>query len=91
MFTRSWADLATEGVMNGVSKLRAACIVCAVLAAGTIAANANVGGGDVAPMSARIGTMVALNPQPLPPRCLSPGCKSGGGGIKIKPTSRRFV
>jgi len=89
MCTRSWADPATEDVMIGVSKLCAAGIVCAALAAGTMAANANVGSGDVAP-AARLGTVVALNPQPLPPRCLPPGCKSGGGGIRIRSATRRI-
>jgi hypothetical protein len=63
----------------------------AVLAAATVAANADIGRNDAAPKVESIGAAVALNPQPLPPRCLPPGCKGGGknGPAKFRSQSRR--
>ena len=71
--------------------------VCAltftVLTAATVAASANIGRDNAAPKAESIGTIVAvvLNPQPLPPRCLPPGCKGGGRGgpAKFRSLSRR--
>jgi hypothetical protein len=56
--------------MNVFSKLCAAGLTCIVVAAGTIAGNANVGPANVttSTISTRsIETADALNPQPLPP------------------------
>jgi hypothetical protein len=57
--------------MNNFSNLFAAGLVCALIAAGTVAASANVGTSDrvdpIVSASAR-GVTVAINPQPLPPR-----------------------
>jgi hypothetical protein len=56
-----------------------------LLIAGTItmSANANASRDDVGATAAisgtKIGIEVALNPQPLPPRCQPPGCGAGGG------------
>jgi hypothetical protein len=55
-----------------------------VLAAATVAVSANVGRDSAAPKAQNIGTAVALNPQPLPPRCLPPGCKGGGKTVRHK-------
>jgi len=56
--------------MNPFWKLLAAGFTCAVIVAGTLAANANVATGDRADRTIRAregGVRVALNPQPLPP------------------------
>jgi hypothetical protein len=77
--------------MNSVAKFRGAFIACAMLTAGTISANADIGRDDVTAKTVNLGVNVALNPQPLPPRCLPPGCKPPGGGHgKVSTTSRRF-
>jgi hypothetical protein len=65
--------------MSSISKLRGACIACAMLVAGTISANADIGRDDGTAQTVNLGVSVALNPQPLPPRCLPPGCKPPGG------------
>src|SRR5258708_34950993 len=80
MFTRTWAYQATEGIMNTISKLCGACIACAMLVAGTISANADIGRDDGTAKTVSIGTQVALNPQPLPPRCWGCGTRHGGVG-----------
>jgi hypothetical protein len=61
------------------------------LAAATVAASADIGGDDAASKAESIGTAIALNPQPLPPRCLPPGCRGGGGSgpAKFRSVSRR--
>ena len=75
--------------MNSVSKLRGTCIACAILVAGTISANADIGRDGATARTVDLGVDVALNPQPLPPRCLPPGCKPPrGGGGKVRSTSR---
>jgi hypothetical protein len=59
-----------EDDMNIFSKLCLAGLACAAVAAATLASNANVGFRDVAAATAsanRGATMIALNPQPLPP------------------------
>jgi hypothetical protein len=59
-----------EDDMDIFSKLCVAGLARAAVAAATLASNANVGFGDVAAatLSANSGaTMIALNPQPLPP------------------------
>jgi hypothetical protein len=58
-----------EHVMNSFSKFCVAGLVCAVIAAGTLAANASANLSDAAhpAVGASAGTMIALNPQPLPP------------------------
>jgi hypothetical protein len=64
--------------------LHITCVACVAFAAGTVAANATAGSGDVTAATATkaaIGIVVALNPQPLPPRCLPPGCKKPKGGV----------
>lgn len=56
--------------MNSFSKFCLAGLVCAVIAAGTLVANASASLGDRAHTTlsaSSAGTMVALNPQPLPP------------------------
>jgi hypothetical protein len=75
--------------MKGTSKLGLALIACAALAAGMVAANADIGGPDASP-TAGIETILALNPQPLPPRCQPPHCKPNGGGAKTR-AFHRFV
>jgi hypothetical protein len=50
--------------MNMILKLSGACIACAMLVAGTISANADIGRDDGTAKTASIGTQVALNPQP---------------------------
>jgi hypothetical protein len=52
--------------MTTISKFSLAGLVCILIATGTLAANASHG---VAPTAGArsVGTMVALNPQPLPP------------------------
>jgi hypothetical protein len=66
-------------------------IAFALLATATVAANADIGRNDAAPKAEGIGTVVALYPQPLPWRCLPPGCKGGGrsGPAKFRSQSRR--
>jgi hypothetical protein len=77
--------------MNSISKLSGVCIACAMLIAGTISADADIGRDNVTAKTADLGVNVALNPQPLPPRCLPPGCQPGGrGGAKVRSTSRRL-
>ena len=66
--------------MNTILKLCGACIACAMLVAGTISANADIGRDDEASKAVSIGTQVALNAQRLPPRCF--GCRHVGGGAK---------
>jgi hypothetical protein len=69
--------------------VRACGIAFTALAAATVAASADTGRYDAATKAERIGTVVALNPQPLPPRCLPPGCKGGGGNGPAKFRSLR--
>jgi hypothetical protein len=64
--------------MNTILKLCGACIACAMLVTGTISANADIGRDDGTAKTASIGTQVALNPQPLPPRCWRCGTRHGG-------------
>ncbi len=67
--------------MSMTNRLIGACAIAfTALAAGTVAASADLGRNDAGPNLGSIGTMVGLNPQPLPPRCLPPGCKGGGNG-----------
>jgi hypothetical protein len=73
--------------MNGASKLGLALFACAALAAGMISANADIDRAYANP-TAGIGTIVALNPQPLPPRCQPPHCKPNGGGAKTRSFGR---
>jgi hypothetical protein len=59
-----------EHIVNIFSELCVAGLTCIVMAAGTIAANANIDPANVATSTistSSIGTTVALNPQPLPP------------------------
>jgi hypothetical protein len=63
--------------MNMILKLCGACITCAMLVTGTISANADIGRDDGTSKTVSIGTQVALNPQPLPPRCW--GCSHNRG------------
>jgi hypothetical protein len=73
-------------------RLAGACALAfTALAAATVAASADIGRDNAAPKAESIGTMVALNPQPLPPRCLPPGCQGGGGNgpAKFRSVSRR--
>ncbi len=75
--------------MNFLLKLCGVGAASIMLITGTISANANIGRDDGASAKlANTGTRVALNPQPLPPRCLTPGCKPGGGGKKVRPAVR---
>jgi hypothetical protein len=68
-----------EKTMTMMSKPFGTCATAfAVLAAATVAASATIGRDSAAPKTQNIGTAIALNPQPLPPRCLPPGCKGGG-------------
>jgi len=69
----------------------ACAIAFAVLAAATIAASADTGRDYAATKAESIGTVVALKPQPLPWRCLPPGCKGGGGNgpAKFRSLSRK--
>jgi hypothetical protein len=55
-------------------------IAFTMMAAGTMTASADIGREDASSNAGNIGTIVAINPQPLPPRCLPPGCKGGGNG-----------
>jgi hypothetical protein len=50
----------------------ACALVFMAMAAATVAASADIGRDDAASTAGSIGTVVALNPQPLPPRCLPP-------------------
>lgn len=75
-------------------KLSGAIVSSVLLIAGTVSANADIGRDDVAATAVNAGTksvgiQVALNPQPLPPRCASPPCKSGGGGIRARAAVHR--
>jgi hypothetical protein len=73
-------------------RLISACALAfTALAAATVAASADIGRDDGASKAESIGTMVALNPQPLPPRCLPLGCRGGGGNgpAKFRSVSRR--
>jgi hypothetical protein len=71
--------------MTTTSKFLCSCAMAfAVLAAATVVARANIGRDSAAPKAQNIGTAVALNPQPLPPRCLPPGCKGGGKTVSHK-------
>jgi hypothetical protein len=73
-------------------RLAGACALAfTALAAATVAASADIGRDDAASKAESIGTVVALNPQPLPPRCLPPGCRGGGGSgpAKFRSMSRR--
>jgi hypothetical protein len=73
-------------------RLVGACaLALTALAAATVAASADIGRDDAAAKAESITTMVALNPQPLPPRCLPPGCRGGGGSgpAKFQSRSRR--
>jgi hypothetical protein len=73
-------------------RLVGACAIAfAALVAATVTASADIGRDDANPKAGIIGTMVALNPQPLPPRCLPPGCKGGSssGPAKFRSLSRR--
>jgi hypothetical protein len=73
-------------------RLAGACALAfTALAAATVAASADIGRDNAASKAESIGTMVALNPQPLPPRCLPPGCRGGGGNgpAKFRSVSRR--
>ena len=75
--------------MNTILRFSGTSIACLLLVAGTISANADTGRDDIAAatggtVTKSMGTQVALNPQPLPPRCLPPGCKSGGGIVKVR-------
>jgi hypothetical protein len=59
-----------EHVMNSFSKLCLAALACAAIATGALVATANSTLSDLAPAAigaSDAGTMVALNPQPLPP------------------------
>jgi hypothetical protein len=69
----------------------ASALAFTALAAATVAASADIGRDDAASKAESIGTVVALNPQPLPPRCLPPGCRGGGGNgpAKFRSVSRR--
>lgn len=76
--------------MSIILKLCGVGAASVVLIMGTISADANIGrSDDTAAKNTDTGVHVALNPQPLPPRCLPPGCKNGGGGIRAK-TAVRF-
>jgi hypothetical protein len=78
--------------MATTKTLAGACALAfTALAAATVAASADIGRDDAASKAESIGTVVALNPQPLPPRCLPPGCRGGGGSgpAKFRSVSRR--
>jgi hypothetical protein len=78
--------------MATTKRLAGACALAfTALAAATVAASADIGRDDAASKAESIGTVVALNPQPLPPRCLPPGCRGGGGSgpAKFRSVSRR--
>jgi hypothetical protein len=67
-----------------IVKTFGAVLLITSLAFGTAASAAESGlGNGTTTVAANpgIGTIVALklNPQPLPPRCLPPGCKGGPG------------
>ncbi len=75
--------------MNVILKLCGVGAAGVMLITGPISADANIGRGDnTAANNGNSRMHVALNPQPLPPRCLPPGCKNGGGGIRAKPAVR---
>jgi hypothetical protein len=78
--------------MVTTKKLVGACAIAfTALVAATVAASADIGRDDTTPKVGTIGTLVALNPLPLPPRCLPPGCKGGGssGPAKFRSLSRK--
>ncbi len=78
--------------MVTTKRLVSACTLAfTALVAATFAVSADIGRDNAGPKAESIGTMVALNPQPLPPRCLPPGCKGGGGNgpAKFRSPSRR--
>ena len=78
--------------MPTLKTLAGACALAfAALAAATVAASADISRDDAVSKAGSIGTVVALNPQPLPPRCLPPGCRGGGGSgpAKFRSVSRR--
>ena len=57
----------------------AVCAVFMVLAVGTITANADTRHSDLTSsggVKLPAGVMLALNPQPLPPKCPPPGCNN---------------
>jgi hypothetical protein len=70
--------------------VRACGIAFAALAAATVAASADTGRDDPVAKTARIGTMLAVSPQPIPVRAL-PGWKGGGsnGPAKFRSLSRK--
>lgn len=72
--------------MNRISKFGVACLASAALVGATIAANANDGSDDRASSIVTMpstATIIALNPQPLPPMCIPPGCKPKVRGTRI--------
>ena len=71
--------------------VRACAIAFAALAAATVAASADTGHDDSVAKAEGIGTVVAFRPQPIPWRCLPPGCKGGGGNgpAKFRSLSRK--
>jgi hypothetical protein len=71
--------------------VRACGIAFTALTAATVAAAADTGRDNAATKAESIGTVVALKPQPLPWRCLPPGCKGGGGSgpAKFRSLSRK--
>jgi hypothetical protein len=78
--------------MVTTKRLVGACTIAfTVLTAATVAASADMGRDGPVVRTESIGTVVALNPQPLPPRCLPQGCKGGGGSgpAKFRSLSRR--
>jgi hypothetical protein len=78
--------------MSTTKRLTGACALAfTALIAATVAASADIGRDDAASKAESIGTAIALNPQPLPPRCLPPGCRGGGGSgpAKFRSVSRR--
>jgi hypothetical protein len=79
----------TAGTRNPGRALRAALFTSAILAAGILAPHASPG-GDVTPEGTTLEAWIKLNPQPLPPRCLPPGCGHGGGGVR-RPAVHRFT
>jgi hypothetical protein len=77
--------------MMTTKRLVGACTIAFMaMTAATVAARADIGRDDAAPKAQNTGTMIALNPQPLPPRCLPPGCGGGNKGpAKFRSLSRR--
>jgi hypothetical protein len=56
-----------EPVMNTFAKLCLAGLACALIASATLAANAGAGLSGATLNASSAATMIALNPQPLPP------------------------